>query len=111
MKPSEIIRASKNVMFERGWNQGGYMGPDGSVCVRGALRIAAFGEICPDVLVDADYRLLDRAERYIRLSVPGRNIAGWNDTPGRTFSEVIDVLDLAEKRAMIAEEQDDQHQA
>jgi hypothetical protein len=108
MNPSEIIRETKNVLFELGWHQGDFEGPDGSVCVRGALRLAAMngsfnwkGEYSDDEC---------RAAEHVR-GVVGEHIPTWNDAIGRTFSEIIDGLDLAEKRAMIAEEQDDQHQA
>jgi hypothetical protein len=107
MKSSEIVRETKNVLFSRGWHQGGYEGPDGSVCLRGAVRVAVLGDlrsVTDEEIAGGSYHSIDRAEDCIRRLLPDWNLAGWNDTPGRTFGEVIDVLDLAEKRAMIAEE-------
>jgi hypothetical protein len=110
MKPSEIIRESKNVMFERGWCQGSFERLDGSVCVRGALRLSAT-QGARIVWTDGWQVGEAEAAAHVSTAVGGGYIPTWNDTKGRTFSEVIDALDLAEKLAMIAEERDDQHQA
>lgn len=41
MKPSELLRESKNQFFERGWGHGDLLRPDGSVCALGAVCLAS----------------------------------------------------------------------
>lgn len=90
MKPSEVIRETKNVLFERGWKRGGFEGDDGTVCVYRALDIATRG---PGISWDA-YKAVVSA-----LPEPHTGIWVWNDARVRSFDEVIDVLDKAEKIA------------
>lgn len=97
MKPSEVIREARSILFERGWHQGGYQGRDGSVCVEGACLLAL--ETLPGALSEAD------TLSTIRAVLPSSFCAVflWNDDEDTTFSDVIDVLDRAEK---IAEERE-----
>lgn len=106
MKPSEVIREARNVLFERGWTRRQLEHDDGSVCAMGALRIAAYGavlgwgpevESARDCLIAADAHLPD-------FITDEPSVPAWNDYPGRTFGEVIDAFDKAEKLALIAEE-------
>lgn len=92
MTDAQIIRDARNLLFERGWNQGALEGDDGSLCVSGAVN-AAVNAAC-----------LGPVEPYFRVlrlfeSVVSREITGWNDAPERTFNEVIDAMDRAEKIA------------
>jgi hypothetical protein len=101
MKASEIIREARNVLFERGWTQGELIAESGELCLEGALSLAETGEIrylpyCG--AVDAVMKALDVKWRD--------SLWGFNDTTGRTFDEVIDALDRAEKIAE-AEEVDE----
>lgn len=96
MKTSEIINKTKSILFERGWRQSDIEAPDGSLCVLGALSVARHG---------TTVGLWDEEDGEVILATIGRtDVGGWNDEPGRTFSEVIDMLDLAEKKALISEE-------
>ena len=96
MLPSEVLRQARNEIMERGWSQGDYIASDGSVCAMGAIDI------------QWDHKngaVLDRASTAFREAT-GIDcfIPIWNDTPGRTIHEVLDMFDKAEKLALIAEE-------
>ena len=99
MKTSEVIREARNLLFERGWTKNYLKNAAGNVCLRGALMWAATGGI--------DWSAWDKispAESIISSKlINGMNVASWNDEPSRTFDEVIEVLDKAEK---IAEQQE-----
>lgn len=98
MKASEVLREARNVLFERGWYQGYYYSfADDSVCLRGAVSVAHCGRVMGALYESPAIRVLERI-------IPERNVAAWNDAPERTFDEVIDILDRAEKQALIAEE-------
>lgn len=101
MKPSEIFREAKCVLFEDGWVQGSYGGGTEGRCIRGAIsavadrfeiheRTGAIPASCHEILITA--LGLDG----IDTCLPG---LAFNDAPGRTFDEVIEVLDRAEKVA------------
>lgn len=77
------------------------MAEDGSVCLAGALRVARWGS---DEF--QKHQLPHGLRPFIAAAIdpdfkPGW-IRNWNDQPERTFSEVIDVLDRAEKIAEAA---------
>lgn len=107
MKPSEVLREARNVLFERGWHQGDFTPldaddepvADGPVCAYGAIGVV-LGDVCCEGI---DTTAVDPF-LFAALGV-GRDaeIPEWNDEPGRTFGEVIDVFDKAEKLAEAAE--------
>lgn len=111
MKASELLRKGADEIRRRGWWQGAY-GSDHedlkscSVCAVGALNAADSGTPYPaDDLSDAHYaasRLLDELVWRDGAGSPG--IVNYNDQPGRTVEEV---LDLFERAAVAAEENDD----
>ena len=95
MKTSEVIRGARNVLFERGWTKHYLHNSAGNVCLRGALMQATAGRISWSVWDD-----ISPAESIISGKlINGVNVAAWNNAPGRTFDEVIEVLDKAEKIA------------
>ena len=96
MKTSEVIREARNVLFERGWIQGALERIDG-VCLRGAVMTAVRGSYL--YLMDTDVCLVNAAEDIIGTQTGGWSIPTWNDMGSRTFDEVIEVLDKAEKIA------------
>lgn len=97
MKASEVIREMRMQLFQRPWTKGREFGKDGSICMIGALKIAAAEA---DGLTLAEER---RASETIETATEGPMFL-FNDARGRTFDEVIEVLDKAEKLALIAEE-------
>jgi hypothetical protein len=97
MRPSEVIREGRNILFERGWHKGGYEGPDGSVCVVGACRAALLGDACLPTSHEQsnDFTaIFDEA-----LGGGWREASEFNDSPSTTFDDVIELLDRAEKIA------------
>lgn len=102
MRPSEIIREARNQLFERGWTQREAESSDGRVCIMGAVNFAVYGRShCP---MDYDAEKEGLRNRVADLLSPtGAAVAHWNDAPGRTFDEVIEHLDKAEKLAEAAE--------
>lgn len=80
----EKLREARNLL-ERpgGWIQGNAE-LNGSYCLTGALN-----KVCE--IIDGEeiyWDLLQDVRRVI-----GRHLPTWNDTPGRTQAEVIDLLD------------------
>lgn len=98
MKNSEVIREARSTPFERGWHQGELESEDGSLCIMGALY-GALGSVhnTPVARVLPVYAVLESI-------VGGAGVGSWNDKYGRTFTEVIDMLDKAEKVAEREEE-------
>lgn len=82
---------------KRGWYQGGFEGPGGSVCALGAMK-AAMG-LRPDALALNSALNYDQfiAARMAFERVMGENVASWNDTPGRTEDDVLEALRLTSK--------------
>lgn len=78
-------QAAKAAQYIRdhGWFQGNYYGPDGCVCVLGAIR-AATGQ-------DDSCALVKLAA--IRAGVSRYDLDTWNDEKGRTKEEVLNLLD------------------
>jgi len=105
MKSSEVFRTARNVLFERGWYQGDFLDDNNqSVCVAGACMLAyglAIGQL-DDMFIGNDLQNL--LYRLDALLPDWENTAHWNDEHGRTFSEIIELLELAEKQALIEEE-------
>jgi hypothetical protein len=92
MSASDVIRETRNLLFERGWTQYGSVDPDGSMCVLGALTTVAR---------TADRSSVEAATAAVFEAV-GRgctSVTSWNDESGRTFSEVVEMLERAERVA------------
>lgn len=89
MTPADVIREARNVLFERGWHKGSMYGPGQSGCLLTALGVAAVG----------GQEQIPLALRAIHEAGVSRCIPLWNDAPSRTFDDVIDMLDKAEKIA------------
>lgn len=92
--PEVVLKDAAHEIERRGWFQGDYVGPDGSVCVIGAIRAACgmdphtylFREES-DMEHSMALELVAARCGYLRLSVHV-----WNDAPGRTVGEVLAVL-------------------
>lgn len=105
MKLSQAFNEAKSLLFERGWGQV-VLESEGALCLEGACAIPLFGQVSylgsysPDPVVGL-------AARNILIDAIGLGErAPWeyNDDTGRTFSDIVDVLDRAEKLALISEE-------
>lgn len=77
------------VLDERGWYQGSLEGPDGSVCMYGALRVALHGEVMgvQEGKHPPGFYVLLRTVLGNGL-IEGRSVAEWNDDPLRTEEDV-----------------------
>lgn len=104
MKPSEIIRESKCILFEQGWAQHTLSDSSGAVCAFGAINQAAHGS--PRYGLRADERFsaaMGVATNALRKAIRTRDIPIWNNAPETTFDEVVEAFDRAEKIAEQAE--------
>lgn len=99
MKPSEVIRETRNVLFERGWHQGSLRGPGDSRCVIGATYAVIGIELPTNNETLNDTRDWMETLPVLEAATAPFRVSAWNDEEGRTFSEVIDMLDKAEKIA------------
>jgi len=100
MPTSEVLNRAADLIEERGWGQGGgtWAACEGAICIDEAVARAlgftgcnAFpsqGGIWPQ---DLDETAPSVAIREY-LDFHGYNLYHWNDSPGRTASEVIEVL-------------------
>lgn len=89
MNTVDILLGAKEALLTRGWYQGGMRGKNGEVCLLGATKVAA-----KSVSYDSGARaaLLGTLGISVAPAAPG-GIGTWNDVPGRTFNEVIDLID------------------
>lgn len=84
----EHLRAAKEYLFERGWTQRTQEAADGSVCLIGACAKVA------GVIGEMTYRL----PAVLALSDALDECCwSWNDRRGRTFDEVVDLIDATIK--------------
>lgn len=102
MKPSEIIRESKCILFERGWCKEALENERGEVCALGAINVAATGMACLSSLGHYP-RDVVAAKQSLSSAISEPLIYRWNNDSERTFDEVIEALDRAEKLAEQAE--------
>ena len=88
-KALEVLEHMKENLFERGWCQGQLELETGEVCLSGALATLTNYEEYYALFA------LSTALDSIHKAIGGASIPGWNDEPGRTFNEVIEVIDKA----------------
>lgn len=119
MKASEIIREGKVRFFERGWGKETLLAPDtGFVCSLGALGLAAGIEedrlLGQDALPNEEkVGALGEAIAWLveacgqeslwQYMTLADRVVEFNDAEDRTFDEVVDAFDRAEKLAEQAE--------
>lgn len=83
----EILESMKEILLEGGWCQRTV----GNV-VRGQPTCLVGSYLIHTGQLTTHYRAVGLNELG---QVVGRSLIGWNDTPGRTFNEVIDAIDRA----------------
>jgi hypothetical protein len=107
--PKSLLTRAADIIEERGWYQGSWTGNGGCVCTWGALNVA-LAEAAdlvddeapkppdPDYVPGDLYNVYASAEMTLANAIidascdTGMGIAEWNDAPGRTKSEVQDLL-------------------
>jgi hypothetical protein len=101
----KTLRRAREILFEQGWYQGDLHGPDKESCLIGAIerarriRLAEFDFEEAPVRKELEASLKPEVLAFFEDNEEGLYaIAAWNDAPGRTFDEVIDLIDLTIKR-------------
>lgn len=106
MKVSEILRAGKQALLDRGWCQGdeaAIFGRHGKCCAATALTKAPIEWRLEHVEFPGN-----AAMRYLKAAAgiqPNDPIAAWNDAPERTLADVLFAYDLAITAAEQQEQQ------
>lgn len=102
------LRAAADVLEQEGWTQYEYANDDGCLCASGALLfVASEGKFRrPSQMSDLSYRMVqetyrrwDDAKWLASETVAGGSLVQFNDTPGRTATEVIAALRAAADKA------------
>lgn len=97
----EELQKMKDVLMEKGWCQGALIhGGDGSVCLLGAHNIVVHGVVVPAQLSSHLWYQGPTAEALQNELVKGdwlgySAVSQFNDWPGRTFNEVLGLIDSA----------------
>lgn len=78
------LRATRTALLHRGWTQGKQCNLKGEMCISYALS-STEGDT-KDGRTVARLRLLSHIPS-------GHSLIEWNDTPGRTFEQVIEFID------------------
>lgn len=90
MTAAETLTRARDLLFNEDWSPTARRGPRGPRCVFWAIIDAE------DVVASGLHR---PALSYFKQVIGTDDVPGWNDTPGRTFGEVVDALDRAIKTA------------
>ena len=95
-KAAELLDNAAQVLLEVGWGQGAYCDEqEDKYCMLGALHEANAVMLDLGLLprIEAGELTTYRQARHgIRLYLGGASPMDWNDKPGRTVAEVVEVL-------------------
>lgn len=94
MTPAEVLRKAADVIRERGWCRRQYVDADNSVCVYGALNLAA-GH---GPSFEGDDPSVDIAARTLTRLLDN-DLVSWNDSEACTADEVVAALKEAAELA------------
>lgn len=112
---AQVLRKAQDLLHKRGWwNGGGWVGPGGCLCVGAAIGVALGMPDQPTAVFDDDERwknggpglwsrfgqLMDLLSDETFTGTGFGNLYDFNDAPGRTLEQVLDLLE----RAAITEE-------
>lgn len=70
------------------------------LCLAGAIQLAAVRLLKVDEREVINYGLIEGVRDVIRATTHDATLSGWNDAPGRTKEEVIEMLTIASIKAM-----------
>lgn len=106
MNTADILDKAADLIEERGWHQGDYVGPTGCLCPYGAMYLAVGitpagrgnTNDWPGWTPDRGGPFLDAA-RWLARYLRGRAVSVWNDAEGRTKEEVVSTLRAAAQAA------------
>lgn len=91
------------LMERRPWCQRVLHSPStGAICLKGGIRLTAYGVLYPGVRRAEEYRLAMEIEEALFRCLPAMNysLPSWNDQPDRTKQEVLDLIQTAAKAEM-----------
>ena len=94
LTPEEAARAARALLVKYGWHQGSYRGTDGSFCLAGAIRYVYAFSSNFESKDDLHYRIENLLDRR---GEPDPRAHPWNDAPGRTKRQVLELLRSVEK--------------
>ncbi|SRR6266542_2311878 len=94
MTTTEALQEAKALLMEKGWVQGREVDERGRHCTYGAIREVIGRVLHEDINAAVGYIARAASSRNIGCC-PACAIAPWNDTPGRTFNEVMKAFDAA----------------
>lgn len=123
VKPSEVIELAIEKLEKKGWCQGKYDMPDGSICLMESLLVAngelmnvntaSLGLARNNIVTGraiGDFMIIKQALEAMTDDIPEtrsklvpessaavHSMAAWNDAIGRTKDEVLDKLTAAAK--------------
>lgn len=112
---AQVLRKTQDILRERGWWNGGtWAGPEGCLCAGAAVGVALGMPDQPTAVFDDEHWNNDRLEQWDRFGALMEllsdeaftgiafrgNLYAFNDAPGRTLEQVLDLLE----RAAVAEE-------
>lgn len=110
MKASELLEAAAGEIKQWGWTQHQRTDQDGRICAMKAIDSAGTMYFCNTLCASAQERLDAESQAYIFLGqAAGYDATSyptwmWNDTEGRTQTEVLDAFAHAVKIAKEDEE-------
>jgi hypothetical protein len=99
MSVKQNLRAAKQLIIDKGWAQGVYQNEEGCFCMVGAVRVA-MGITAYDAqegpMEPPEIRAIVRGLRGMGKPIDwSGDIIDWNDAPGRTEREVLELFDEA----------------
>jgi hypothetical protein len=90
----QTARQAVAIIEKYGWNQGGWTGVDGQICIRGAFNVVAYGIVAMGTSPEEQEFTEWMAELGVLPDNAAGNpcLAGWNDEEDRTEDEVLAYL-------------------
>jgi hypothetical protein len=84
---AKLLRAAANILETKGWYQGSFGNEEKGFCLLGSINVVDTGEATWSTSPDANL-----AKEAIRVVSGQRFLSRWNDSPGRTKSEVVSAM-------------------
>src|SRR4051812_35533868 len=98
----ELAKDAIDILNEKGWHQGASFSGDSALCLAEAIGMTAMKATAGSISEETEQivqtnKLRLTIEAFIPRKYPDDktwvNIISWNDAPGRTKQEVMEVLD------------------
>lgn len=92
MTPSQVLRRAADYIEEHGWAQDTEVSHFGEVCTIAAMDVVCLHSCLLGLSLGGRLCVRCVAGDELRRATGDDDLARWNDTPGRTASEVISTL-------------------